>query len=132
LWQMAREEYLGPLIDIVENKRKYSDIAKKCLEVLDLECLNESESESILSREESLRIRNAFRVWDGRLNSNQKNTLNYLRMKLERGKPHSKIISEHGSIPVSNSPSDSAHGGKNMAHQIEKLYAETKRRNQPK
>jgi len=130
LWQITRRTYVGPLIKIADKEEKYSDIAKKCLKVLNLEYLEGSESGSILTKEESSRIRSAFRGWNGKLNSKQKRTLKDCGLKFKKGKPHSKIISEYGSTFVTNSPSDQAHGGKNMANNIEKIYAETKLRNQ--
>jgi hypothetical protein len=131
LMEMTREVYLGSLLRIADSEGEYSDIAKKCLDVLNLEYLEEEDLGADLNKE-GRRLWDAFRVWDGSLNLKQRRVLKDSGLRYEKGTPHSKIISKYRSIPIANSPSDSVHGGKNIANRIEKLYEEAKLRDQGK
>jgi hypothetical protein len=134
LWDMTREVYLGPLIKIAGSGGKYSNVAERCLEALELEYHEEAESDSILTKEERADIKIAFKGWSGKLNARQNKVLKHYKLEFQEGKPHSKIISRKYSIsmPASNSPSDGAHGGKNMANWLEKICVDVRRRDQEK
>lgn len=110
LFGLVRETYVFPLIQIAEREDgEKSELAKKCLKILDMDYINEDQE----SNENKREIISAFRDYKGgRPNKKQMRILKRNGLKYVEKTPHSKLVdSENNTIvTLPNSGSDKREG----------------------
>lgn len=118
---LLREEFTPSLKAAVQNEAEAA-IAWEFLAALGERRPKESEYQ--MSKTERREIITSFREWHGVPTTDQRQVLaRYNLVYAKNDGPHPKIIFQGTgySMAVAKTPSDSAHGGQNMAHAIIKL-----------
>lgn len=130
LLKMAKEECVPGLEKIVENGGEKGKVAETFLSVLEPEHKREEREENYkLSKEEREEIKRAFRQFDGRLNTEQKEILRRYNLVYDNtGRGHSAKIFYNGTkyfVTLARTPSHAA--GDYITRDLVSLIEERKR-----